>query len=450
MPASSVTVSAPGKVLVTSGYLIVERPHRGISLAIGARVRTTVTRVAQGDAPGGRPRREGCIRASVAAPAIGLSAEFEYVLGTHVLQGGRQAAQADVAPASLVQITLRNTLMLVEELLSEDQLKIAQLSRLDIRINADNEFYSQREAVGRLGKPYTLESMRGLTPFCTQPGTAKTGLGSSAAVTASLVGAILAHFKLVHIGSTQKRHQRGIDMAHNLAQLCHAIAQNKVGSGFDIATAIYGSCIYSRYSPDVLSRIASSTAPALEDVMAVVVPGAVASMETRVVPWDHTVKPFALPKDYFLVVGDAAPQSGSATPSMVSAVFKAKTAAQSAFAPHWAALASCQDAIEQGFQRKDSDALKTAFAQLRVARREIGSLARVPIEPAHISPLLDDAQSVPGVIAAGTPGAGGNDAIFALAVGTNARDALVSKWQAKGVGVLGVWDGVAEGLRLEH
>jgi uncharacterized protein YuzB (UPF0349 family) len=32
-------------------------------------------------------------------------------------------------------------------------------------------------------------------------------------------------------------------VAHNLAQLVHAVAQGKIGSGFDVAAAVYGECL---------------------------------------------------------------------------------------------------------------------------------------------------------------------------------------------------------------
>jgi hypothetical protein len=39
--ASSICVSAPGKVLITGGYLVLERPHAGVILGTTARFRST-------------------------------------------------------------------------------------------------------------------------------------------------------------------------------------------------------------------------------------------------------------------------------------------------------------------------------------------------------------------------------------------------------------------------
>lgn len=66
----------------------------------------------------------------------------------------------------------------------------------------------------------------------------KTGLGSSAALTVSLVGALLNWFKVVRIGCRKSEEDRRL--VHNLAQLAHCWAQGKVGSGFDVSAAVYG------------------------------------------------------------------------------------------------------------------------------------------------------------------------------------------------------------------
>ena len=41
---------------------------------------------------------------------------------------------------------------------------------------------------------------------------------------------------------------------HNLAQLSHCCAQGKIGSGFDVAAAVYGTMQYVRFSPQVIEQ----------------------------------------------------------------------------------------------------------------------------------------------------------------------------------------------------
>lgn len=46
-----------------------------------------------------------------------------------------------------------------------------------------------------------------------------------------------------------------IELAHNVAQFSHCAAQGKIGSGFDVSSAIYGSQIYTRFSPSIIANL---------------------------------------------------------------------------------------------------------------------------------------------------------------------------------------------------
>lgn len=76
----------------------------------------------------------------------------------------------------------------------------------------------------------------------------KTGLGSSAALITSLVAAIFVHFGAV--ASLTNKDDRVL--VHNTAQQAHCLAQGKVGSGFDVSAAVWGSHRYRRFDPSVL------------------------------------------------------------------------------------------------------------------------------------------------------------------------------------------------------
>lgn len=82
----------------------------------------------------------------------------------------------------------------------------------------------------------------------------KTGLGSSAAMVTSLSGALFLHLT----SPSQSPDRQTLDIIHNLAQYVHSLAQGKVGSGFDVSAAVWGSQVYRRFSEtclgDILSR----------------------------------------------------------------------------------------------------------------------------------------------------------------------------------------------------
>ena len=77
----------------------------------------------------------------------------------------------------------------------------------------------------------------------------KTGLGSSAALITSLVTALLRHFQL----------SPELDLIHNMAQYVHCFAQGKVGSGFDVCSAVQGSQVYKRFDEKVLRGLMDKT-----------------------------------------------------------------------------------------------------------------------------------------------------------------------------------------------
>ena len=84
----------------------------------------------------------------------------------------------------------------------------------------------------------------------------KTGLGSSAALITSLTAALLVHFDVITRESiTGDGNDESRRLAHNLAQFVHCLAQGKVGSGFDVSSAVFGSQVYTRFDPAVIQPL---------------------------------------------------------------------------------------------------------------------------------------------------------------------------------------------------
>ena len=186
-----------------------------------------------------------------------------------------------------VQLALDRVLLLALELKGTDPLRKTLSSGLDIVIVGHNDFYSQRaqvsiSAVSRCGsymltlaqlasrnlRP-TLQSLSQLPPFL-HTGVPlsevhKTGLGSSAALITSLVSALLLHLELIPTDSfvATKSNTEGRLLAHNVAQYVHCLAQGKVGSGFDVSSAVFGSQIYTRFDPRVLQTLMEDDAVCL-------------------------------------------------------------------------------------------------------------------------------------------------------------------------------------------
>lgn len=88
----------------------------------------------------------------------------------------------------------------------------------------------------------------------------KTGLGSSAALITSLVSALLLQLKVIPADSfASEVPSEGRQFTHNVAQYVHCLAQGKVGSGFDVSAAAFGSQLYTRFGPEVIQGLMNDT-----------------------------------------------------------------------------------------------------------------------------------------------------------------------------------------------
>lgn len=77
-------------------------------------------------------------------------------------------------------------------------------------------------------------------------------------MTTSLVGSLLLHLGAL---SSSPLTIRDRAIVHNAAQLVHCAAQGKVGSGFDVSAAIWGSHLYRRFDPAVLQPLMDAEVP---------------------------------------------------------------------------------------------------------------------------------------------------------------------------------------------
>lgn len=145
----------------------------------------------------------------------------------------------------------------------------------------------------------------------------KTGLGSSAALTTSLVASLLSYFGVINLPHRKDYPEKPSEnlksellLVHNLSQFCHCLAQGKIGSGFDVSAAVFGSQKYIRFSKDFLSKVLEEEATSYDVI------------ETCKNVWDNQVIPFSLPKGMSLILGDVS--KGSNTPGMVAKILQWK------------------------------------------------------------------------------------------------------------------------------
>lgn len=93
------------------------------------------------------------------------------------------------------------------------------------------------------------------------------------------------------------------ETVHALSQAAHCLAQGKVGSGFDVASAVYGTHVYRRFSPSVLEPVFENSSALNHGVGG---------------KWDHEQTAFRLPRGLRLMLADV--DAGTDTPSFVGKV----------------------------------------------------------------------------------------------------------------------------------
>ncbi|CAM9599342.1 unnamed protein product [Ectocarpus fasciculatus] len=530
------TVSAPGKVLVAGGYLVLDRPNIGVVLAATARFFTSVKWTEEKTpAPVAAPvpeegSQESLLRVKVESPQFRSVHWYECV----VYEDGRLPvllASSDQTSNVFVERALTYVLGYLLQAKgvgggkSNDMKETVRSARdkghaLAIKLRADNDFYSQTSQLRARGLPSTSGALATLPPFLACPVSedgavmvAKTGMGSSAALVSSLVGALLSFFgaaRLPCFDGTPDAEPAGapacgspsgtdtavlgvnesLDLTHNLAQACHCVAQGKVGSGFDVSAAVYGTHTYTRFSPselaDALSAGDAASADGSNGFSASPTPieRITACVQTRG-GWDAERNQLRLPPCFRLLMGDVC--GGSSTPSMVRKVqaWRAHPSTADQAKELWSTLGSTNTVIAKtlnalaamaavapegstGGQSFEADAkvlstlppgkwaelagsgagsgalgagslqellhLHTAFAKARQLLREMGEDAGVPIEPPVQTKLVNATSTLPGVLCAGVPGAGGVDAVFAIVVHPDAEDGVRDLWASWRVG----------------
>ncbi|KIX04273.1 phosphomevalonate kinase [Rhinocladiella mackenziei CBS 650.93] len=421
MSLPAVAVSAPGKVLFAGGFLVLDRQHTGLVFGLNARIHVHVEAL---DKNVPATLKRPCSHILVQSPQF-LDAKWLYAISTTV--GGDEHAVVTVEQVlgqegftrssnKFVETTLRYVLTYLSHLAGD-----VWMSAVKVSILADDDYYSQPQPIsGEWGSrsQERPQSQSEFTSFGVKLSDAhKTGLGSSAALVTALVSALLV-FYARKTGVESPLHHTTI---HNLAQAAHCAAQGKVGSGFDVAAAVYGSCLYRRFTPTILEAVGDATSVGFSERLHRCVDDL--ELERK---WDVEVASQAvrIPESLLLIMCDV--DCGSETPGMVRKVLQWRKEKQQTANLLWNTLQQrtdelctelCRLAEIEGTAKEDDDGFRRLgdiILTIRSLVREMSSESGVPIEPPVITELLDFCTSLPGVVGGVAPGAGGYDAVALL------------------------------------
>ena len=505
---TGVVVSAPGKMLLAGGYLVLDAPNAGLVVAVDKRFYAECRIITlNATEPPKATTATATIPIAVRSPQFGATWRYAWdpVRGTLVVRNEDAEPTAATKGAEnssnntsnpFVEKALRVALLylLGEEL----NFSIHKIRSLQITIAADNDFYSLVPHLRARGvaRP-TLQAAQQLPlrlPVARRKGEKggpssiyKTGLGSSACLVTAVTGSLVHAVRCLRSSTVEEENDDAAAtqlVIARLAQIGHCHAQGKVGSGFDVSAACYGSHVYRRFSPALLEPLLvrlddSSSDDSMEKNQAT------ARLLRKLVDDDKAqaewsgvqagIRNFHGSKS-FLQCMMADVSGGSESPSMAKAVlqWRRKQQQQSAdgsSCPHWDDLATLNPQIvallqqlETATANLDDDVLatlqqqlvdtrpddwssitattsrstapsaaatvpvvaqllaqlRTAFVQARRHLKAMGVAAGVPIEPDAQTALCDACRQVPGVVAALVPGAGGHDAVACVYINTAA------------------------------
>ncbi|KAK2614714.1 hypothetical protein N8I77_001519 [Diaporthe amygdali] len=428
-------VSAPGKVLLAGGYLVTDRDYTGLVFGLNARINVVAR---------GIPTSQGVQLTEIVVESpqfIGGIWRYGYHLAPE--DGGITVTQLQVGSTyqanPFIETTLTYALTYISRVAHQRPAHSIKSARLTIL--ADTDYYSASSS-----STAASPSSNRFIPFGTSLKDAKkTGLGSSAALVTSLTAALLSHYlDPIHFDlGTDK----GRTVLHNLAQAAHCRAQGKIGSGFDVAAAVHGSCLYRRFSPSVLDAVPQPGQPHFGTKLEEAINGR---------RWDTEIHKdkVSLPRGVAMRMVDV--ECGSQTVGMVKAVNAWRATDPQGSKALWDELQGRNETLARVLAEGRLDDLPAALAASRELVRSMGAKSGVPIEPEAQTELIDALSALDGVYGGVVPGAGGFDAVSLLVRDdeeTVARlERFLEEWSAKKkdskVKLLGV-KGELEGVRVE-
>ncbi|MEM3841693.1 MAG: hypothetical protein QXN59_03305 [Candidatus Micrarchaeaceae archaeon] len=232
-------------------------------------------------------------------------------------------------------------------------------------------------------------------------GRSKSGMGSSSAVVVATVASILSSYNLDLYEN---------DALHKLSQLSHSLATGKIGSGFDIAAATFGSIKYSRYNPDILKDFPHDYTP--EDIKKIIN-----------AKWDYKIEKLSLPKIFSTLMANFV--GGAAiTTEMVGKVnnFKKENPDRyysliNAMNKHVVAALEALEKLNMGEEVEyNLKRFKDEFTKNRQYLKQLGIESKTDIEDDYATELINNSEKN-GAFLAKLPGSGGRDSIVALTLG---------------------------------
>lgn len=434
--------SAPGKALLAGGYLVLDPQYCAYSVALSARIHAVV----EWEEELSENSRTTTILCS--SPQF-VDSEWGYVVDWQ--QDASVSTPKDISQYGsnpFIESCVRTVAAYASAIF--DGTTNPAPGHIKITIYSDDAYHSQDDSTAHSSEKTTGFSYHQL-PISKVP---KTGLGSSAALSASVTAA------LYRVLIETKKERTDVDtnkqIIHTLAQVAHCVAQGKIGSGFDVASATFGSVKYRRFPADIIPDSLLKN----KDFGPKIV---LACVEDERWNTECIHEPARFPSQLRLLMGDV--KTGSESPAMASKVLGWRKAQPDRAHEVWSTLdranmdlISLLDPNDRTNNKDHStnegpDITKIRAvvdrirAQLQIMTVESGA----DIEPESQSKLLNALYNIPGVVAGLVPGAGGYDAVSVIVLAEevdNVKNASKRLPECQNVTWLDLHEDV-QGLRAE-
>ncbi|TID14962.1 hypothetical protein CANINC_004633 [Pichia inconspicua] len=418
--------SATGKAILAGGYLVLFPEYRALVVALSARMHALTHAV--------ETNGSGNFTITVKSPQF-LNGLWSYNVDIqeYITKGlnsavselhGKRNPFVEATIWTIIGYVIGTGLVTTESV----------SKKITITMFSDPEYHSQEGATEKFSKNHACRFLFHHDEITKVP---KTGLGSSAGLVTSLTAALLSVF--VENFNINDPVQNWKSKIHRLAQIAHCKAQGKIGSGFDVVSATFGSIIYQRFEPSIITEVLESADGSLKQLSNIV------DMQE----WNMTHDMCALPPGIRLLMGDV--KGGSETPKMVSQLLKWRQLEPDKCGEVWFNLNQSNNNLMDGLKelsdlslskpnvynqilqqfsshkpnqifsnpQVESDSIKKIVSAIKHIRENLQILTReanVAIEPESQTLLLNTVSDINGVFGGVVPGAGGYDAICVLVV----------------------------------
>ncbi|VEU21663.1 DEKNAAC102390 [Brettanomyces naardenensis] len=405
--------SCPGKALLAGGYLVLDPDYEAFVVALSARMHAAITLL--------RP--------------LGQSELTKITVKSPQFKGGLWSYHLDInklSESDIVEAHGRNNPFVKTTILTVlSYLKPTDNYEIEITIFSDSGYHTQAGSTAKVSNNGTRRFYYHDAAITEVP---KTGLGSSAGLVTSLTSALLCCYLGPNfLNKTAEENAQTLNCLHNLSQVAHCIAQGKVGSGFDVAAATYGSVVYRRFKPELITRLMELDPSQFSNGLKELVDNA---------DWKIVHRQCSLVPGIRILMGDVA--GGSETPKLVSKVLKWRKENPERALQVWTNLNNSNmklvESLEQLRKSSKSDYSQTldylnthsaseivddnlspgllniinCIKHIRHWLKLMSIESGAEIEPDEQTRLLDRCEALKGSLGGVVPGAGGYDAICLL------------------------------------